>query len=83
LTVLSLLHDLSTRTSATWKVQLVGLVVDADTIQIKGLTDSFNTVDALKQELAVSPNVKEVTISSATLDRQNSVAFELRMRKAW
>jgi len=83
LTVLALLHDLSTRTSATWKVQLVGLVIDADTIQIKGLTDSFNTVDALKQELAVSPNVKEVTISSATLDRQNSVAFELRMRKAW
>lgn len=82
LTILDLLQEISARTSATWKVQVVGLVVDADTIQIKGLTDSFNTVDALKQELVGSLKVKEVTISSATLDRQNSVAFELRMRKA-
>jgi type II secretory pathway component PulL len=81
LTILDLLQEISARTSMAWKVQVVSLLVDADTIQIKGITDNFNTVDALKQELAASPKVKEVTISSATLDRQNSVAFELRMRK--
>lgn len=82
LTILDLLQEISARTSMAWKVQVVGLVVDADTVQIKGITDNFNTVDALKQELAASTMVKDVTISSATLDRQNSVAFELRMRKA-
>jgi len=80
-TILDLLQEISARTSMAWQVQVVTLVVDADTIQIKGVTDNFNTVDALKQELAASPMVREVTISSATLDRQNSVAFELRMRK--
>lgn len=81
-TVLDLLTDISARTSPSWNVQFDTLIIDAETIQIKGVTDNFNTVDAFKQELASSSNFKDVTITSATLDRPNSVTFELRMRKA-
>ncbi|MDP2105514.1 MAG: GspL/Epsl periplasmic domain-containing protein, partial [Desulfobulbaceae bacterium] len=39
-TVLDLLTEISARTSLSWKVQFVALIVDAETIQIKGVTDN-------------------------------------------
>jgi general secretion pathway protein L len=54
--------------------------VDVSSLRIKGLTDTFNTVDEIKNGLQESSYFKDVAIASAQLDRKsNKVRFELTM----
>jgi hypothetical protein len=49
---------------------------------MKGETDTFNTVDAIKKGLEPSPYFGAVDISSANLDKKsNRVKFEIKLTR--
>jgi hypothetical protein len=55
------------------------MTIDPEGLQLKGTTDNFNTVDNIKQGLDASTFFRNVTISSANLDRSGSrVLFEIK-----
>jgi hypothetical protein len=80
--VLDLLRDISIRIPGSLDVKVLSMVVDPETVQITGETDTFNTVDSIKKGLEPSPYFSEVTISSANLDRSGKrVQFEMRLKR--
>jgi type II secretory pathway component PulL len=80
--VLDLLRDLSLRVPASLDVKVLSMVVDPETVQIRGETDTFNTVDTIKKGLEPSPYFSEVTISSANLDRSGKrVQFKMSLKR--
>jgi general secretion pathway protein L len=81
--ILDLLRDLSLRVPGSLDLKVLSMVVDPETVQIKGETDTFNTVDSIKKGLDPSGYFSEVTISSANLDRSGKrVQFEMRLKRA-
>ena len=81
--VLDLLKDISERVPGALDVHVTSMVVDPDTVRISGETDTFNTVDSLKNGLEKSTYFSEVTISAANLDRSGKkVQFELKLQRA-
>ena len=81
--VLDLLKDISERVSSDLDVHVTRMVVDPETVRISGETDTFNTVDTLKNGLEASDYYREVTISAANLDRSGKkVLFELKLQRA-
>jgi general secretion pathway protein L len=80
--VLDLLKDVSERIPSSLDVQLTSMVVDPDAVRISGETDTFNTVDSIKNDLEPSAYFSQVTISSANLDRSGKrVQFELKLQR--
>jgi len=80
--VLDLMRDISIRIPGSLDVKVLSMVVDPETVQIKGETDTFNTVDSIKKGLEPSPYFNEVTISSANLDRSGKrVQFEVKLKR--
>jgi general secretion pathway protein L len=80
--VLDLLSDISARVSKSLKIKVERMVVDQEGIQIKGTTDTFNTVDSIKKGLEDSSLYHDVVIASANLDRSgNEVRFEIKMQR--
>jgi general secretion pathway protein L len=80
--VLDLLADISERVAKDLKIKVERMVVDQDGIQIKGTTDTFNTVDNIKKGLKESTLYRDVVIASANLDRSgNEVRFEIKMQR--
>jgi len=80
--VLDLLSDISERIPKNLKIKVERMVVDQDGIQIKGTTDTFNTVDSIKKGLEESSLYRDVIIASANLDRTgNEVRFEIKMQR--
>jgi Tfp pilus assembly PilM family ATPase len=81
--VLDLLREFSMRVPEAADVHVAQVVVDPDGVQIKGDTDTFNTVDTIKKGLEPSSYFTEVTISSANLDRSGDrVKFEMKLERA-
>lgn len=81
--VLDLLRDISQRVSSSLDVKVLSMVVDPEIVQIKGETDTFNTVDIIKKGLEPSKHFSTVTISSANLDRSGKrVRFEIKLKRA-
>jgi len=79
-TVIDLLAELSSRIPATYRVKVVRLVADADTVRMKAITGDFNTVDNIQKELGKSPYFTEVVISSANQSTKgDEVNFELKL----
>jgi len=79
---LDLIRDISVRIPGPLDVKVLSMVVDPETVQIKGETDTFNTVDSIKKGLEPSAYFNEVTISSANLDRSGKrVQFEMRLKR--
>jgi general secretion pathway protein L len=77
--VLDLLADISRRVPSSLDVVVSRVVIDPEEMVIRGTTDTFNTVDSIKQGLDDSPLLKDVTITSANLERSgNRVQFEMR-----
>jgi general secretion pathway protein L len=82
-TVLETLNDISARVPKDLEVQVDRMVVDQDGIQIRGMTDNFNTVDAIKKGLESSEMYRDVVIASANLDQSGKgVKFEIKMDRA-
>lgn len=81
--ILDLLREFSVRVPEPADVHVASIVVDPDTVQIKGDTDTFNTVDTIKKGLEPSSYFSDVTISSANLDRSGDrVLFEMKLGRA-
>ncbi len=80
LTVVALLADISERIAPSLNVSFERLVFDRTTIRIRGLTDTFNSVDQMKQALEQSPFFSGVSIGSAHMvQREQVIRFELRL----
>ncbi|MBW1859640.1 MAG: pilus assembly protein PilM, partial [Deltaproteobacteria bacterium] len=81
--VLDLLREFSMRVPESADIHVARIVVDPDMVQIKGDTDTFNTVDTIKKGLEPSSYFSDVIISSANLDRSgNRVQFEMKLGRA-
>ena len=79
-TVLEILNDISARVPKDLEVQVDRMVVDQDGVQIRGTTDTFNTVDSIKKGLESSEMYRDVVIASANLDQSGKgVRFEIKM----
>jgi type II secretory pathway component PulL len=79
-TIIDLLAALSVRIPVSYKVKVVRLVADADTVRIKAMTGDFNTVDNVQKELEKSRFFKDVIITSANQSSQgDEVSFELKL----
>ena len=81
--VVDLLRDISVRVPESLDVRVMRMVVDPAAVNIKGETDTFNTVDIIKKGLEPSEYFSSVTISSANLDRSRKrVQFEIKLKRA-
>ena len=83
--VLGLLADISARIPAAVSVQVGRLSIDQESVLMKGTTDTFNAVEAIKSSLAGSSRFSEVKIVSATADKGKSknggfIRFELQLQ---
>ena len=80
--VVDLLRDISIRVPVSLDVRVMRMVVDPAAVNIKGETDTFNTVDIIKKGLEPSEYFSSVTISSANLDRSRKrVQFEIKLKR--
>jgi general secretion pathway protein L len=80
--VVDLLRDISLKVPESLDVRVMSMVVDPETVNIKGETDTFNTVDIIKKGLEPSEYFSAVTISSANLDRSRKrVQFEIKLKR--
>ena len=81
--VLGLLADISARIPETVALQVSRLSIDRESILFKGTTNTFNSVDAIKNSLSVSSRYKAVQIVSATADKAKSsgiIRFEIQLQ---
>ncbi|MFC1819664.1 pilus assembly protein PilM [Thermodesulfobacteriota bacterium] len=81
--VLDLLRDISQRIPKSLDIDATSLVIDPESVRIIGETDTFNTVDNLKNGLEPSVYFNTVTTSSANRDRTGKrVKFEIKLQRA-
>jgi len=81
--VLAILADISARVPKTISLHVFRLVIDQESVQIKGLTDAYNNVNVIKNKLVESTRYQEVKIISATADKdKGSIRFEIRLQLA-
>jgi general secretion pathway protein L len=79
--VLVILADISRRIPRQLTLHVSRLVIDEDSVRIKGTTDAFNNVNRIKTLLDQSELYSEVNIVSATKSRDNnSIRFEIRLQ---
>jgi len=82
-TVLEILEDISQRISETLDVHINRMVIDSEVVRITGKTDTFNTVDKIKNDLEASDYFSSATISAAKLNRAGTkVEFEIKLERA-
>ena len=80
MTILDILAEISAHIPEALDVRLARFVVDDNGLRIKGTTDTFNTVDAIKKGLEQSSAFSNVEISAANLDAKSSkIRFELKL----
>ena len=81
--VIDLLRDISIRIPEALDVKVVSMIIDPETMMLKGETDTFNTVDSIKKRLEESECFRAVNISSANLNRSRKrVQFEIKLKRA-
>lgn len=81
--VVEILRDLSARIPAGLDVKITRLAADHETVRLTGRTDTFNTVNSIKDSLAPSGYFSSVTISSAVQDQSGKgVQFEMLLQRA-
>jgi len=79
-TSLEIINDISSRIPGELNIQVDRMVVAQDGVQIRGTTDTFNTVDSIKKGLESSDMYHDVIIASANLDQSGKgVRFEIKM----
>jgi len=80
---LDVLRDISQRIPASLDMDVSNMVIDGEKVRISGDTDTFSTVDDLKNSLEPSDYFKSVTLGPANLDRTGKrVNFEISMQRA-
>ena len=77
---IDILNTLSTRIPKDADVILIRLVMGPESVVISGDTDTFNSVDNIKNRLEKSGIFKKITISSANIDKSDKrVHFNLKL----
>lgn len=77
---LTILADISERIPPSIDIQVSRMVIDQESVQIKGITNTFNNVNIIQGNLRRSPLFNDVNIISAAADKDsNMIRFELRM----
>jgi general secretion pathway protein L len=80
---LDVLRDISQRIPASLDINVSNMVIDREKVRISGNTDTFSTVDDLKNSLEPSDYFKGVTLGPANLDRTGKrVNFEISIQRA-
>ena len=80
MTILDILAEISANIPQALDVRLERFVADDNGLRLKGTTDTFNTVDAIKKGLEQSPAFSNIEISAANLDAKSSkIRFELKL----
>lgn len=78
--VIDILQDISLRIPEDVEVHVTRMVMDREAVQLKGTTDTFNSVDSIKKGLESSGFFREVVISSANLDKAGKeILFEIKL----
>ncbi|WP_457572836.1 type II secretion system protein GspL [Desulfolithobacter sp.] len=78
--VLRILADISGRIPKSITFHVSRMVIDQETVRIKGVTNAFNNVDAIKNRLGSSPLYDKVEILAATVDKDSGmVRFDIRL----
>jgi general secretion pathway protein L len=81
--VLDLIREISLGVPKALDVNITRLVIDQETVRISGKTDTFNTVDNIKDRLESSTHFSSVDISSTNRDRRGKrIQFELKLQRA-
>ncbi len=81
--ILVILSDISTRVPASIDLHTAQLIIDQNSVKIKGTTDAFNNVNTIKSLLSKSDRYSEVNIVSATKSKEkNTIRFEIRLQLA-
>jgi len=76
--VIDILNDVSRLISPEIRVDIDKLVVGPDSVTLSGQTDSFNSVDAVKNRLDSGSLFERVNISSANIDKSGqNVRFKM------
>lgn len=77
---IDILNEISSRIPADLDVEITNFVRGEDSLVISGNTDSFNNVDDIKSRLERSDLFKNITISSANLEKStNRIQFKLKI----
>ena len=77
---IDVLNHISKQIPQNINIEITRLVIGPETTLISGNTDTFNTVDDIKNRLEAATIFKTVTISSANMDRsENSVRFKIKI----
>jgi type II secretory pathway component PulL len=81
LPAIDLLYDLSTGTPAALDVRLSNLVAGDQSVLMTGTTDSFNSVNEMKDHLEKNKAFKSVKINSANMDQNGKrVRFKIKIQ---
>ncbi|GAB4344655.1 MAG: hypothetical protein Kow0089_21310 [Desulfobulbaceae bacterium] len=80
---LNILADISGRIPKSVKIHVSRLVIDKESVAIKGTTDTFNNVNLIRSSLRRSPEFEDVAIVSAAAEKDGGmIRFELKLRTA-
>jgi len=80
---LNILADISERIPGNVEIHVSRLVIDDESVMIKGTTDTYNNVNIIQGVLRQSPEYDDVAIVSAAAEKESGlVRFELKMRTA-
>ncbi len=78
---LNILADISGRVPDSVEIHVVRMVVDKDSVTLKGTTDTFNNVNLIQGVLRKSPVFKDVDIVSAAAEKESGqIRFELKLQ---
>jgi general secretion pathway protein L len=81
--ILVILADISARIPGSIDLHVTRLIIDRDSVKIKGTTDAFNNVNTIKDMLIRSDKYAEVNIVSAAKGKKKEgIRFEIRLRLA-
>ncbi|MHB8808836.1 MAG: type II secretion system protein GspL [Desulfobulbaceae bacterium] len=79
--ILNILADISGRIPKELTIHVTRMVIDQESVQLRGDTDTFNNVNLIQGNLRKSPLFDEVAIVSAAADKGSSmIRFELRLQ---
>ncbi|MCW5198193.1 PilN domain-containing protein [Desulfobulbus sp. F4] len=79
--VLAILADISAKIPDSMQVQVERLVIDQNSVSIRGTTDAFNNVNSMQSLLNKSGRYAEVKIVSAAKGKQDEgILFEIRLQ---
>lgn len=79
--ILNIMADISSRIPDSVKIQVSRMVIDQESVQIKGIIDTFNDVNLVQNSLRKSPLFTDVAIVSAAADKESGmIRFELRLQ---